>query len=93
MTSARVAAMHARRGLEFLDVCEGYEQRLAAAKQAVKDATGEQQAEAVAALKTAKAEMRGFREWARTVGRPPEGVPGRDATIRIGGPVSHGMDR
>jgi hypothetical protein len=77
--------MHARRGLEFLDVCDGYEQRLADAKQAVKDAPDDEAA--LSALKAAKQEMRAFREWARTVGKPPEGTPGRDATIKIGGPV------
>ncbi|RSN12800.1 hypothetical protein DMB42_11520 [Nonomuraea sp. WAC 01424] len=81
--------MHARRGLEFLEICDGYEERLEAAKQAVAD---DPSPEALAELKAAKQEMRDFRAWARTVGSPPEGVPGKDATIKIGGAVD-GMGR
>lgn len=76
--------MHARRAQDFYDVCVGYEERLEAAKQAVQNNPSP---EAVAALKAAKQEMRDFRAWARTVGNPPEGVPGKDATIKIGGAV------
>ncbi|MFD0468624.1 hypothetical protein ACFQ0B_10140 [Nonomuraea thailandensis] len=88
--------MHARRTLEFLGACEELEERLAAAKEALREVRGtggEQEAAARAELKKAKGEMRAFREWARTLGQPAEGTPGRDATIRVGGAVGHGMGR
>ncbi|MFI6477354.1 hypothetical protein ACIBH1_05440 [Nonomuraea sp. NPDC050663] len=81
--------MHARRGLEFLAECERLEERLTAAKEA---AASEPSQETLAELKAAKNEMRDFRQWARTVGSPPAGTPGRDATIQIGGAVD-GMGR
>lgn len=88
MTSARVAAAQARRELEFLEVCEGYQDRLEAAKDAARQAMdgGDEAAvgEALAGLKIASREMYEFRGWARTLGRPKEGVPGRDAVIRMG---------
>ncbi|TDD54594.1 hypothetical protein E1286_05235 [Nonomuraea terrae] len=85
MTSARVVAIRLRREQEFLDVCAGLEERLETAKQA---ARGDAPESAVAELGAAKQEMRSFREWARTVGSPREGIPGRDATVRMGGAVS-----
>lgn len=85
--SARVAAAQARRELEFLEVCEQYSDRLEAAKDVVREAEeqGEVPAEATADLKAAAREMHEFRKWARSVGRPREGVPGRDAVIQVGG--------
>ncbi|MEV4020160.1 hypothetical protein AB0J35_57760 [Nonomuraea angiospora] len=91
MTSARVAAMHARREQEFLDVCVEYEDRLEEAKNtyiaAAESGDEEQAAEAASVLKAASREMHEFRAWARAFGKPKEGTPGRDATIRIGGAV------
>jgi hypothetical protein len=86
MTSARVAAAQARRELAFLEVCESYQERLEAAKAALQAAReqGDVPAEVSAELRAAADEMRGFREWARTVGRPRDGGPG-DAVIRVGG--------
>ncbi|MEV4246956.1 hypothetical protein AB0J63_26530 [Streptosporangium canum] len=87
--NARIAAAQARRELAFLEVCEGYQDRLEAAKDAVRAAQegGDEQAlaEANAQLKVAAGEMHGFRSWARSVGKPREGVPGRDAVIQVGG--------
>ncbi|MET9339282.1 hypothetical protein [Nonomuraea sp. NPDC003804] len=86
--SARLEAIQARRAAEFLDVCAELEDRLEAAKQKVHQA---REAGDEAALKAAKAdlrpvaeEMHEFRRWARTMGRPREGMPGRDAVIRAG---------
>jgi hypothetical protein len=91
VTSARLAKLRLQQEQEFLDVCEEYEERLETAKQAVKDAraSGDQDAiaEARAALKPVKAEFFEFRSWARSVGRPRDGVPGKDATVRMGGAV------
>lgn len=91
MTSARVAAMHARREQEFFDICVGYEDRLEEAKNAFVSAveSGDEKrvAESGAVFKAAQCEMHEFRAWARTVGTPKEGTPGRDAVIRMGGAV------
>lgn len=88
MTSARLQAIQARRAAEFLDVCADYQDRLAAAKQKVVEAreSGNENAvaKAKAALRPVADEMHAFRGWARTMGSPPEGRPGRDAVIRAG---------
>ncbi|WP_091106172.1 hypothetical protein [Nonomuraea pusilla] len=87
-----MAAMHARREQEFFDVCVGFEDRLEAAKEAyVAALDGGDDAvlvSAAAELKAASEEMHGFRSGVRTLGRPKEGVPGRDATIMMGGAVN-----
>ncbi|MER5420323.1 hypothetical protein [Streptosporangium roseum] len=85
--SARVAAAQARRELAFLEICEGYQDRLEAAKDAVRQAReqGEVPGELTAEWKVAAREMHGFRSWARSVGKPRAGVPGRDAVIQAGG--------
>lgn len=89
MTSAKLAAIQLRRELAFLEVCEGYQERLTKAKEALAQAreSGDQRVIDEAAARrreTAKA-MSEFRAWARTMGKPREGVPGRDATINVGG--------
>lgn len=88
MTSAKLAAIQARRAADFLDVCAEYEERLEDAKQQVHEARKSGDA---AVVKVAKAELRpiaeevhAFRAWARAMGSPPEGRPGRDAVIRAG---------
>ncbi|MER6942483.1 hypothetical protein ABT294_00545 [Nonomuraea sp. NPDC000554] len=89
MTSARLAAMQARREAEFLDVCAEYQDRLAEAKDAVRAAreSGDDEAAAQAyqRMKEVGREVHEFRAWAKTMGSPPEGRPGRDAVIRMGG--------
>lgn len=89
MTSAKLAAIQARRELEFLEVCAGYQERLEAAKDKVRQAreSGDAEAEQQAYLrmKAVGLEVHKFRKWARTAGRPKDGVPGRDAVIRVGG--------
>lgn len=89
MTSARLAAIQARRSAEFLDVCAEYQDRLAAAKRKVAEAreSGDQASvdRAKAELRPIADEMHEFRAWARTSGSPPAGVPGRDAVIQVGG--------
>ncbi|MFI6296866.1 hypothetical protein ACIBEJ_35115 [Nonomuraea sp. NPDC050790] len=86
--NARVAAMRARRELEFLEICQDYSDRLDAAKAAVREAResgGEAFTLAWARMKEVGREVHEFRKWARTVGKPAEGVPGRDAVIQVGG--------
>jgi hypothetical protein len=89
VTSARVAAAQARRELAFLEVCEQYQLRLEEAKDALRAAKESGSQDAVTAARgeqrTIAREVHEFRAWARTTGRPREGVPGRDATIRVGG--------
>ncbi|MFE3452375.1 hypothetical protein ACFXJ8_25975 [Nonomuraea sp. NPDC059194] len=91
MTSAKLAQLRLRREQEFLEACVGLEERLEEAKAAYVAArdSGDQSAlaEARAELKAASEEMFAFRSWARTMGQPRQGVPGRDATIQIGGAV------
>lgn len=80
--SARVAAAQARREQEFLELAADYEDRLLAAKEALAANPGD--AEVVAEHRAAADAMHGFRTWARTVGEPKAGVPGRDAVITMG---------
>lgn len=83
MTSARVAAAQARREVAFLEVCEEISDELAAAKRYLRDNPGD--AAAIERKREATTVVHEFRKWARVVGQPKEGVPGRDAVIRIGG--------
>ena len=87
--NARIAAARARRELEFLEVCEGYQDRLEAAKERVQQAAeqGDVPAELLGELKNVSREMYEFRAWARATGKPREGGPG-DAVIVMGGAVS-----
>lgn len=86
--NAREQAHLVRREAEFLDTCVPYQDALAAAKQALREARESGDAERTAAaerqLGTAKTEMNEFRRWARTMGRPRDLGPG-SAVIRLGG--------
>lgn len=88
MTSARLAAIQARRAAEFLDICADVQERAAHAKAALASArsSGDENAiaEARRAWRAVADEVHEFRRWARENGSPPEGRPGRDAVIKAG---------
>lgn len=80
--SARVAAAQARRELAFLEIAQEYADKLLAAKAELAD--NPTNPDVIARHRAAANEMHEFRRWARTVGKPREGVPGRDAVIVMG---------
>lgn len=84
--------MQARRELEFLEICEGYQVRREDAVSALRQAQESGDAEAIERAQTAVKEtgrdIHEFRKWARTMGSPREGVPGRDAVVQMSGPAS-----
>lgn len=86
--NAREQAHLVRKEAEFLDSCVPYQDELAAAKQAVRDARESGDASQIASagerLDAAKEAINGFRNWARTMGRPRDLGPG-SAVVRLGG--------
>ncbi len=86
--NAREQAHLARKEADFLDVCAPYQEELADAKDAVRQArengAAEQQAGATQRLEAAKTAINTFRHWARTMGSPRDPGPG-SAVIRMGG--------
>lgn len=80
--SARVAAAQARRDLEFLEIAQGYSDRLESAKENLRTNRGDEAA--ISQHREAAQAMHEFRSWARTAGKPKPGEPGRDAVIVMG---------
>lgn len=86
--NAREQAHLVRKEAEFLEACAPYQEELADAKDAVRqaraDGDAEQEAGAARRLDEAKKAINEFRHWARTMGRPRDPGPG-SAVIRMGG--------
>ncbi|GIH70351.1 hypothetical protein [Sphaerimonospora thailandensis] len=77
--SARMEAIRRRAEVEILELCADQQERLAEAKQAF---DADPSPETLAAKKQAMAEMRSFRAWLRSAGRPVISDGGGDAVVQ-----------